>query len=206
MKITAMVAMAALAGTWAQAGENGQAIEPRVTVCMDAGITMEALQAQAIATKMFAGINVKLDWHTERACPANREGIIHIRLEAGSPAGSVPGPLAWALPYEGVHIQVFVDRVRKLVTPKIVPVLMAHVLVHEITHILQGVSRHSECGIMKATWDHKDHLKMAWRPLSFTEKDVELIHLGLEKRAAHLAPVGQPTADSSPAVVAAQQN
>lgn len=206
MKITAMVAMAALVGTWAHAGENGQAIEPRVKVCMDAGITMEALQAQAIATKMFADINVKLDWHTERACPANQEGVINIRLDAGSPVESFAGALAYALPYEGVHIQVFVDRVRKLVTPKIMPVLLAHVLVHEITHILQGVSRHSECGIMKAIWDYKDIQKMAWRPLSFTERDVELIHLVLEKRAAHLTPVSQFTADSSPVSVAAQQN
>jgi hypothetical protein len=202
MKITAMVAMAVLAGTWARAGEKGQAIEPRVTVCMEAGMAVEALQARAIARKMFADINVNLDWHTEHACPADPEGVIHIKLVTGS--DFLPGALACALPYEGVHIQVFVDRVRKLVTPRIVPALLAHVLAHEITHIIQGVSQHSECGVMKARWDHTDHQEMAWRPLSFTERDVQLIHLGLERRAAHFTQGTQLTADSSQALVAAQ--
>jgi hypothetical protein len=64
---------------------------------------------------------------------------------------------------------------------------LAHVLAHEITHILQGVSRHSESGVMKATWDQRDFEKMAWKPLTFTERDVMLIHFGLEARAARKA-------------------
>jgi hypothetical protein len=49
------------------------------------------------------------------------------------------------------------------------------VLVHEITHILQGVDRHSESGIMKAQWTIDDYRAMASKPLSFTPLDVKLI-------------------------------
>ena len=57
--------------------------------------------------------------------------------------------------------------------------LLAHVLVHEITHILQGITRHSETGIMKAHWTPEDYEEMQLRPLSFTRKDIELIQIGL---------------------------
>jgi len=61
--------------------------------------------------------------------------------------------------------------------------LLAHVLVHEITHILQGTCRHSDTGIMKARWTHQDYMEMGQKPLSFTEEDLQLIRTGLAKRA-----------------------
>jgi hypothetical protein len=74
-----------------------------------------------------------------------------------------------------------------------VPCLLAHVLVHEITHLLEGIDRHSESGVMKAHWSSDDTLEMAWKPLAFTEEDKYLIHRGLKLRAAELAAV-DPTA------------
>ena len=62
--------------------------------------------------------------------------------------------LAYALPYEGTHIVILFDRVRKM-QPNYVPAVLAHVLVHEVTHILQGIQRHSESGVMKAHWDSR---------------------------------------------------
>jgi len=58
------------------------------------------------------------------------------------------------------------------------------VLVHEITHILQGVDRHSAQGVMKAQWDDNDYSAMAWKPLPFSPIDVELINRGLATRVA----------------------
>jgi hypothetical protein len=62
--------------------------------------------------------------------------------------------------------------------------LLAHVIVHEVTHILQGVVRHSDSGIMKAWWSPKDYEQMERAPLAFTADDIDLIQLGLAKRAA----------------------
>ena len=48
---------------------------------------------------------------------------------------------------------------------------------------LQGVSRHSDQGIMKAHWDQKEYRYMACKPLEFETEDIDLIHLGLAARA-----------------------
>lgn len=66
--------------------------------------------------------------------------------------------------------------------PGKVPCLLAHVMAHEITHMLQGVSRHSLTGVMKPRWDRNDYSQMAWRPLAFTEGDIALIQLGMKAR------------------------
>ena len=94
-----------------------------------------------------------------------------------------PGALAFAKVYEGVHITVFWNRIER--QPRFAPpvVVLAHVLVHEITHILQGVNRHSESGVMKSRWTAEDHRAMASKPLPFTPLDVELIQHGLDSRS-----------------------
>ena len=58
----------------------------------------------------------------------------------------------------------------------------AHVLVHEITHLLQGIDRHSDTGVMKAHWTGRDFVDMRSSPLPFTGYDVDLIYAGLAKR------------------------
>ena len=65
--------------------------------------------------------------------------------------------------------------------------ILAHVLVHEITHILQGIDRHSESGVMKASWTNQDYKAMAWKPLPFTPQDTRLLQLGLNGRESLLA-------------------
>ena len=61
------------------------------------------------------------------------------------------------------------------------PHLLAHVLVHEITDILQGVTRHSSQGVMKAQWSQQDFNLMLGRSLEFASFDVDLIHDGIAK-------------------------
>lgn len=177
-----MMAMGAVMGATGWAGEIG---ERKVMVCMEPGTDIfTALRAQTVASKIFAGIGVKIEWHRQNACPAD---ALPVSISNSTPAGLLPGALAYALPYEGTHIVVFYDRVQKTVEPGTAPYLLGHVLAHEITHILQGVNRHSASGVMKAHWEGDDFLKMKWRPLSFTEEDVTLIHLSLDARASRRA-------------------
>ena len=200
MKITAMVTMAAAVGMTAWAGENGQT-ERRVTVCMEA-IQPAVYAARAVASKMFAGIGVMIEWRRDwRSCPA--EGIL-LRFSTNTPEKRLPGALAYALPYEGVHIDVFYDRVQKMVDSTTMPFLVAHVLVHEITHILQGISRHSNTGIMKANWTGGDFGEMTYKPLPFAPVDIELLYRGLHARASRLAAGTQLATGSTPATVSAQ--
>jgi hypothetical protein len=53
-----------------------------------------------------------------------------------------PGALARALVFEGTRIEVFYERVRRMVGPRRFPSLLGHVLAHEIAHVLQGVDLH----------------------------------------------------------------
>ena len=91
--------------------------------------------------------------------------------------------LAYALPYEGTHIVVFQDRILRMRGVHSVPRLLAHVMAHEITHILEGIGRHSGEGVMKAHWTKDDFVAMARKPLEFAKDDVELIQAGLVRRA-----------------------
>jgi hypothetical protein len=185
MKIAAMMAMAAVMGTTGWASEIGGTGERTVKVCMERGTDIfTALRVQAVASEILAGIGVKIEWHRQNSCPA--EALL-ISISNSTPADLLPGALAYALPYEGTHIVVFYDRVQKMVESGTAPYLLGHVLAHEITHILQGVNRHSVSGVMKAHWESDDYLKMKWKPLSFTGDDVTLIHLGLDARASSRA-------------------
>ncbi len=184
-----------LMGINIQASEKERTSAHEVTVCIESGNTWESELAQLTAKKVFAEIGVTVKFHKEGKCPANREGMIRIHLNTGVPAERFPGALAYTKPYEGIHIEVFADRIRKMVFAPKMHALLAHVLVHEITHILQGVNRHSERGIMKAKWEQEDFQKMGWKPLTFTEHDIRLIHLGLEARASGRAGTGSLVAN-----------
>ena len=105
-------------------------------------------------------------------------------LAEKAPESSHPGALAYALPYQGGQVVVFLDRVRATVPPSGAPALLAHVIAHEIAHILQGVARHSETGLMKERWEYSDYVEMQRRPLRIAPFDIELIERGFNVRAA----------------------
>lgn len=180
MQVMAIVATAAVAGITARAASN-------VAVYMNNDLNTGGVmyQAQKRAAKAFAEVGVRIEWHTGQppGTQPEREPAIVIRLAEQTPADYLPGALAFAKVYEGVHITVFWDRIEsqcRLAPPVVV---LAHVLVHEITHILQGVNRHSQSGVMKSRWTAEDHRAMASKPLQFTPLDVELIQHGLDSRS-----------------------
>lgn len=47
--------------------------------------------------------------------------------------------------------------------------ILAHVLAHEIGHVLQRTDRHVGTGVMKAYWNGHDHDAMEKKPLEFTK-------------------------------------
>jgi hypothetical protein len=184
MKLTAMVMMMASAGVWA--AEDGEA-QRNVTVCAERGSAGPvANAAEVLASRMFAEIDVHIDWRAVNAC-AGIYNALAVTIADGTPANQLPGALAYALPYEGTHVVVFYDRIKGQVDDSMVPRLLAHVLVHEITHILQRVGRHSASGVMKARFNEADHFKMKGKGLGFTKEDIDLIHIGLAWRQARLA-------------------
>lgn len=147
----------------------------QVEVCMTHTEEIMLLkQARGIASGMLAGAGVKVQWHEPGKCPPE---AIFITLSDAESARQMPGALAYALPFQGTRVVVFYDRVKHRPAPA--RSVLAHVIVHEITHILQGVILHSKSGIMKADWNERDYQEMIRGPLQFTEEDIARIQHGV---------------------------
>src|SRR4051794_5677648 len=137
------------------------AVEIRVcTVDGLASVVQSVARAQAAWMLQKAGVTVR--WQ-------QRDCRIEIRFASGIPATSHPGALAFAEPFgEGVRrITVLYDRVRFLAErrPGLEPRLLAHVMVHEIGHVLMRTDAHSATGVMKAHWTADDYDLMSRVPL-----------------------------------------
>lgn len=185
MRIAVIATIGALASVAGQAGESAKAVERIVTVCLSGGpSTLVRTPSKAMASKMFAKIGVTVDWHEGfRHCAP--QGIL-LSLTDETPATLFPGALGYSLPYEGSHIRLFWDRIAQDRRQVLLPSLLAHVMVHEITHMLQGINEHSAEGIMKARWTQDDFSRMIAKPLPFSDRDVEMIYRGLAARTARL--------------------
>jgi hypothetical protein len=137
MRSAALATMGLLVAAMAHADESTHVTaEHHVTVCIEggAGFGVKA-HAQAMASQMFAAIGVTIEWEQgQRTCPP--QGVL-ISLTDETPGGFLPGALGYALPYEGAHIRLFYDRIAIGRDPVLAPVVLVHVMVHEITHILQ---------------------------------------------------------------------
>jgi hypothetical protein len=135
---------------------------------------------------MFAKAGVHIQWRTDRPKLDQPNPPIVLDITSHTPGTLKPGALAYALVYEGVHIKVFWDRVQESANcnPGLTHKLLAHVMVHEITHVLQRINGHSENGIMKAHWTQSDILQMRLKPLPFESDDIRWIHYGLAARAS----------------------
>lgn len=64
------------------------------------------------------------------------------------------------------------------------PNVLAHVMVHKVTHTLRKANSHSAAGIMKANWTDDDYKTMRMKPLPFTDMDIRLIRSGMANLCA----------------------
>jgi hypothetical protein len=187
MKTMAIAAAFAAAGMAIRA-EDAFEIEIPVTVYVrfdaaDPGPIAACARAKNMASAMFDTVHVRLIWRS--GSPSGKEVVepVVIDIRSHTPETFLRGALAFAQAFEGVHISVFYDRVAGSANdPDLAPKLLAHVLVHEITHVLQRIDWHSQEGVMKAHWTKKDYQEMARKPLPFDPQDVKMIHLGLSNR------------------------
>jgi len=165
---------------------SAHAAATTVRVCVNSGTYASAfvfVRAESITGQMFKSAGVALAWHSAASAPC--QGLpaartVILEFVGNRPAGEHPDALAYALPYEADRVVVLYDRIEASADgPTQVSTLLAHVMTHEITHLLQGISRHSETGVMKAHWSAHDFLQMAYKPLPFAPEDIDLIQRGL---------------------------
>jgi hypothetical protein len=113
--------------------------------------------ARAAVTGMYARIGIRLAWRHDapRNSAVNGSPIpIQMRFASKSPENVSREALAFARPFaDGVNgITVIYERIRTATGGSTrVQSILAHVLAHEIAHVLIGTDGHAETGIMKAT-------------------------------------------------------
>jgi hypothetical protein len=141
---------------------------------------------------MFARIGVRVVWRDgelKEGAPTSPVNI-QVQFTDQAPAGVSRDALARALPFgdHSVAITVMFDRIRFVAhrSSREAPIL-AHVLAHEIGHVLQRTNAHAAVGVMKAHWDGADYDAMEKKPLEFTALDLEMIKDGLRLRIAGAA-------------------
>jgi hypothetical protein len=189
MNIAAITILATTIGVATQATGMDKAKDWSVTVCVENTVGFSVLPlAEQLASQMFSAAGVAINWHQGLAgCSVEGIRVTLSPLSDHAPADLPPSAMAYALPYDGNHIVIFYDRLQRKVKGTQTSSLLAHVLAHEVTHILQAIHRHSDRGLMKATWAGSDYQAMMWKPLQFTPEDIELIHRGLAARVTRAA-------------------
>lgn len=174
----------------ALAAATGAGLPPAVIVYMggrEAPPNAVEHGARAIVTRMYRQIGVRIVWRDGEPKPGAAQAARHtVQIRYGSvPKGA--HVLAAAAPF-GVGVRtVTVDypRIRAVAgRTEREQAILAHVLAHEIGHILQGTDWHADTGVMKANWRSADYESMQRGPLAFTTDDVQLIHRGIAPAAA----------------------
>lgn len=167
---------------------ESQAEDARTTVKVyvvknmsDRGLNVQ--WAESIASHILAEAGVRIKWEVGEPRRRGQLMPIIINLSSDTPETLAPRALAFAQVYEGVHIGVFCDRIKTTVSgsDRLRTFLLAHVMAHEIAHIIEGVNRHSESGLMKAHWTRTEIEEMSVKSLSLAPEDVRLIRRGLLK-------------------------
>jgi hypothetical protein len=159
-------------------------IERRASVCVEYMPELQVAGMEKVAGDIFGKIGVRIEWKRAATCSSKD---IRVHWSMRTKATDHPGAMAYAMPYEGTTIVIFVDRVGHADEPRRQQVILGHVLAHEIGHILQGESRHSVSGIMKPNFSRDDIRDMCFRNLAFEPEDARLIYFGMKARAARLA-------------------
>jgi hypothetical protein len=177
MKIQLTVAMMFAMGANAWGAEM-------IQVYVNGGNISSAMVAVAedTASRILATAGVQISWRFGAPHRGENTGAIVVDFPEHTAPNDHPGAMAYSRPYEGVHIVVLYERMQK-VSARLRPVLLGHVLVHELTHVLEGVEHHSATGIMRAHWDSNDYNQMLIAPMSFAAEDIEMIRSGIEARA-----------------------
>ena len=192
MRACRVFGIAMLAGLSAQAEECAVTVVVQYkSISRGPSQAWDILRAELAVSALFHRIGVKVrwqnvaarnrlagNWNADDGCGAP----MAVQLETDTPDKWRPGAMAYAAPYanSGTSIHVFLDRVATS-PDSVKETLFAYTLAHEITHVLEGFSRHSADGVMKAFWDNRDQYLMAVHRLAFAPEDVELIHLGIAR-------------------------
>jgi hypothetical protein len=185
MKRVWMVGVAVAAAMEAQAGSPKPRVDaPLVTVFTYnlAGVPRNvAARAKRVATRAFAAAGIEVRWVEGKHLGEQREvaagEMRTVVFDGPAPATFRSQAMAVANVGRGADsdVHVFYDRVLAFQDSAYMPEFLGNVLAHELTHVLEGVARHSSEGLMKPVWSVDDIAEMFRGPLPFAAEDLDLL-------------------------------
>lgn len=139
--------------------------------------------ARGVVEQIYSEIGVRVIWRDSRVPGGCTKEPLHrqivVTMLPSAPLGQSADAWAFANPYstKGPCVMLLMDRVYPAIkrNPS-TGYLLGHVLAHEMGHVLEGIARHSEAGVMKPSWSLHEIFNMSQKRLSFTTDDAELIY------------------------------
>jgi hypothetical protein len=190
-------------GTAAESGEVVVDIRVYDRANVPAPVLRDALEE---CSSILAAAGVRARWQTgdpdaeeahtlDFTSNANRPAgtvderrYVAVRFARGIPDEAWPGVLGFALPGAryGAHANVFLDRVLvQAGTERQRPATMlAHVLAHEIGHVLLDSNEHTLAGLMRSVWGRDEYLFMSGHRLRFLSKQADALRSRASLRSA----------------------
>jgi hypothetical protein len=169
-----LMAIMITAASVADAAEPGQRPTIHLQMQDNAGVPADILKAsQDEVARIFADAGLRVEW-TETG-PRFTVHIVPIALGYRTPSSPVMG---MALRNRrGATARIFFNEVKELARSWDVNVstLLAHVVAHEIGHLLLPYVPHSSTGLMKAEWDRDLVREAAAGSLTFTDAQITRI-------------------------------
>jgi hypothetical protein len=140
--------------------------------------------ARVTAGWIYARAGIRLLWRDGKAPVGVTTGqvTVQVRYAKTAPAEISAEALAYAKPFsDGTSVvTILYDRVCQVAGRESHErSLLAHVLAHELGHVLQRSTGHARTGVMKAHWTGEDFDAMERMRLTFTDDDVDLLKAGL---------------------------
>ena len=158
------------------------------------------LEAAAVGRKIFERAGIETAWvrcgtsserPSEPGCiEARGKSVIRVNVltkTMAEKAGTSPGAFGVALtakPGFGRVAAVFHHRISELHRDSRVdaPLILGHILAHEIGHLMLGFNSHTERGIMAGNWDEDEMLMMKQGSIRFHEVQARRMRQQVEAR------------------------
>ena len=114
-----MITRIALLVCMAHATVYGRETSQKLAVCLQVGTPDPHSiipRAQALATRIFAGIAIPVNWRACKPAGESSQTPIVVQLVSGKKEGLMSGVLGYAMPYRR-HIIIFFDRIETMQDP-----------------------------------------------------------------------------------------
>jgi hypothetical protein len=161
---------------------------PAVAMCLtlqllivnDAQVPADVLSAaRQEAVSIFTRAGIEIVWHDEApTAPADYRFAVKIVPHSFGYLAEKPHVMGVALrETRGTLVYAFFGRVSNFARAQRIPsgTMLAHVIAHEVGHLLLPKGWHSERGLMRGSWDRAQVENAARGALTFTPEEIRTI-------------------------------